>query len=167
MSKWLLATTCALLLATTHSSRAEAILPKPQGKLEFAIPDRQGTLHKLSEWQGTPVLINFWASWCGPCRSELPDLQEIARQQAGKLTVIGVNLTKQDDPDAAEALLMEHGITYPNLYDALGEVAERNRISVIPTSFLLDRNGVIRHKFYGPITMARIKPFLDGHNGTL
>ena len=97
----------------------------------------------LSDFRGKPVLINFWASWCGPCRIEMPFLQEIHEKWAGKgLVVLGVNL--QENPTSVKKFVENAGLTFPILLSPGNAVPLAYNIRGIPATFLIDADGVIR-----------------------
>lgn len=97
-----------------------------------------------SEMRGRPVLLNLWATWCGPCRAEIPELQRLHEEHEGEgFAVLGVSV---DDPSAAAEIpkfLQEYGVTYPNVLDPEAKVAEMFNAYALPTSALIDRNGRI------------------------
>ncbi len=118
---------------------------------DFTLPDRNGKAVTLSALRGQPVLINFWATWCDPCRQEIPTLQAVyARTKAAAggagtgVTVLGVAV--ESDPDIIASFQREYGLTFPLLPDNPGSssVKELYRVLPIPTSFFIDRQGVIR-----------------------
>lgn len=108
--------------------------------------------------RGKVVLVNFWATWCPPCKVEMPLLQAMAeRHAAAGLVVLGLS-RDLDPPERVQAFLTERDITYPNA--VVGADAERTFGGVrgYPTSFLLDRQGRIRHQAMGPLAMASFEP---------
>ncbi|MFA7553034.1 MAG: TlpA disulfide reductase family protein [Spongiibacteraceae bacterium] len=115
---------------------------------DFTLKSNQGNNQRLSEYQGQVVLINFWASWCGPCRQEMPLLEEI-QQKYAKLgvTVLGINVDK--DPSKADKILRETQVSFPILYDSEGEVSKLFKVKAMPTTFILDREGTIRFSHMG------------------
>ena len=129
---------------------------------DFALPGLDGTHWRLSELRGKAVLVNFWATWCGPCRKELPHLEKLHQRFSREgLVVLGVS-----DEKAAEsrAFLEEHGITFPTLNDHAAEVFRRYRVTAIPTTLIIGPDGRLRERIEG-YTKANafvkaVKPYL-------
>jgi thiol-disulfide isomerase/thioredoxin len=108
--------------------------------------------------RGKVVLVNFWATWCPPCKVEMPLLQQMAERH-GSAGLVVVGFSRDLDPPAkVQAFLSERGITYPN--SIVGHEAEQafGGVRGYPTSFLLDRAGRIRHQAMGPLAMASFEP---------
>lgn len=110
----------------------------------------QGKVIKLSDFRGTPVVLNWYASWCGPCRAEIPDF--VAAQEAldGKIVFLGVNL--QEDPASAVAMLDEFGATYPAVLDEDGSVFRHYGGLGMPTTFFIDAEGNVVEWGSGRVT---------------
>ena len=107
----------------------------------------------LADFEGQPVIINFWASWCAPCRQEMPALEatwQLFRER--DLVVVGINLPKSDPEESARAFLDEFGISYPNVFDTRGFTAIDYGVSGIPVTFFVDREGVVTRRFVGTLT---------------
>lgn len=128
----------------------------PAAREGRAAPDFQlrtlgGTVARLSDYRGQFVLLNFWASWCGPCRGETPDLEAFYRQYRDRgLVVLGVN--QQEPEGTARSFAELFGVTYPILLDRNGGVSDGYRVSTgLPISFFIDREGVIRRIFIGRV----------------
>lgn len=92
-----------------------------------------------------PAVINLWGSWCPPCREELPAFQRFADRAAGKVTVIGVDT--RDDRSAAGSLATDFGLTYPNLYDPSEQLRIKLRVTALPATLFVDREGRVRHLY--------------------
>lgn len=109
----------------------------------FALKDGNGTLRRLDDYRGRAVWINFWATTCGPCREELPSIDEVAGEFADdELVVLAVN--QQESARRAESYLDEIGVALPVLYDSDGDVSEQYRLLGLPYNFFIDEDGVLR-----------------------
>jgi len=104
----------------------------------------------LSEQKGKVVIINLWASWCPPCKAEMPALQEVylANRDRG-LEVLAVNTTYQDQESAAAAFVQDFNLTFPILLERTGDVARQYQLRAMPSTFFVDREGVIRKVIIG------------------
>lgn len=103
-------------------------------------------------------VINFWATWCPPCRAEMPELGEFAEKHEGEVTFYAVNL--QEPKDTVEKFLKDNGYTMPVLLDLKGEAAEIYRVRAIPTTYVVDRDGTILLKKIGGTTAAELETAL-------
>lgn len=118
---------------------------------DFTLKSHSGRNVKLSELRGEVVLINFWASWCGPCRQEMPLLDELHNQyKALGFTVLGVNV--EEDTYQARKLLKDMPVSFPVLFDDSSVVSKQYDVVAMPSTVLVDRNGNMRylHKGYKP-----------------
>lgn len=113
----------------------------------------------LSELRGKVVLINFWATWCPPCRAEMPAIEKVYRTfKPLGLEVLAVNLTDQDSETAVAAFVQELGLTFPIPLDRNGDVSARYTLRGLPSTFFVDRQGVIRSVVVGgPMSEALIQ----------
>ena len=138
--------TAALLLAVCMTvSAASETAP------DFTLKSATGANLKLSEFRGEVVLINFWASWCGPCRQEMPLLSELHEQYRDLgFTVLGVNV--EEDTRQARKLLEAAPVSFPVLFDSDSTVSREYNVAAMPSTMLVDRNGMLRylHKGYKP-----------------
>jgi peroxiredoxin len=116
---------------------------------DFTLKSKSGSNMRLAEQKGNIVLVNFWASWCGPCRAELPEFEKMQQdyQDLG-FTVMAVNV--DDDARKADVLLRDIKVSFPVLFDPEGQVSELYDVSAMPTTVLIDRDGNQRllHKGY-------------------
>ncbi|MGH1470461.1 MAG: TlpA disulfide reductase family protein [Cellvibrionaceae bacterium] len=118
---------------------------------DFTLPSNSGKNVRLSELRGEVVMINFWASWCGPCRQEMPILEELyQRYSRAGFTILGVNV--EPDSEDANKILKNVKISFPVLYDKESEVSELYNVEAMPSTVIIDRNGEMRylHRGYKP-----------------
>jgi cytochrome c biogenesis protein CcmG, thiol:disulfide interchange protein DsbE len=108
---------------------------------------------------GRPVAINFWASWCEPCRKEAPALERVARSLDGRAQVVGVNWT--DSLGAARSWVDDYRWTFPNLRDANGSVGSDYGLSGLPTTFIVDSRGRIADVLLGPQSESSLREALE------
>ena len=128
---------------------------------DFTLELTGGGAVSLSDLRGRVVLVDFWASWCAPCRQEAPDLEQVYREYAGReVEFVGVNIW--DLPDNAAGYIAEFGLTYPSGVDGEGVIAIDYGVRGIPEKFFIDRAGVVRQKFVGPMPADRLRETLDG-----
>lgn len=122
---------------------------------DVTLQDLGGRPVTLSSFRGRAVLVNFWATWCVPCRAEMPEIQSAyhAHEQEG-LVVLGINL--QEDAQEVQAFQQELGITFPLLLDQNGDTTRLFRLTGLPTSFFIDRQGVIRDIQVGAMSRATL-----------
>jgi peroxiredoxin len=135
----------AVMIAAAMASGAHAATPA------FTLPARDGGNLSLAELKGQVVMINFWATWCGPCRQEMPLLEQIqARYEPLGFTLVGINV--EPDSAAAEEWLAKAPVTFPILFDRENRVAESFGVEGMPSSVFIDRAGKVRyvHRGYRP-----------------
>ncbi|MFY0544242.1 TlpA family protein disulfide reductase [Brevibacillus sp. H7] len=123
----------------------------------FSLAGLDKQTYQLSGSREKPLVINFWASWCGPCRMEAPDLRKLYLKYRQQLDFYAVNVTSNDDPDSAKAFVDAYQLPFPIPMDMNGEVASKYRVNAFPTTYLVDKNGVIRQKIIGMIEPARFE----------
>ncbi len=142
---------------------AFAAVGKGQHAPDFSLPALKGGTASLASLKGKVVLIDFWAQWCEPCKKELPQLDRLAKEYAGKgVVVLAVNIDKQRDN--AERMVKQLGLSLNVLLDPAGSVAGTYDLPKMPTSFVVDKKGIIRYVnegFDGAQDVARFKQELD------
>ncbi len=117
---------------------------------DFVLQDAQGQTMQLSDLRGRPVLLNLWASWCAPCKAEMPAMQEVYEAYEGQgFTILAVNTTYQDQKESALDFSQSLGLTFPILFDLDGEVARQYQVRAMPTSFFIDAEGVVQRMVVG------------------
>ena len=126
---------------------------------DFVLTTLDGSQLRLSELAGRPIFLNFWASWCGPYRQEMPEILASQRRSGSDLMIIGVNV--QENANLARGFVEEFRIDFPTVLDMRGQVAIAYRVTGLPTSFFVDRNGVIRGVFFGPLSLDEMRKQLD------
>jgi thiol-disulfide isomerase/thioredoxin len=109
----------------------------------FELNSFEGASYKIGGQRDKPLFLNFWASWCGPCEEEAPTLAKMYEKYKDKLDLYAVNATGNDDFDAAKAFAGRYKFTFPVLLDHKLDAIQMYRVQVIPTSYLIDKNGVI------------------------
>ena len=138
--KWLLA--CLTLVSGVALAAPEDLISKPSS--DFALRSLSGDNLRLSEQLGEVVILNFWATWCGPCRQEMPLLDEVyVKYRRAGLVLLSINIDEQ--PEAAAEMAKTLGVSYPVLLDARNEVAKAYEIGTLPATFLIDREGKVRY----------------------
>ena len=115
---------------------------------DFALKSSTGENMRLSEYRGDVVMINFWATWCGPCRQEMPLLDELySRYQRVGFNLLGVNI--DDDSGRAMDMIEDLGVNFPVLFDARKEVSKLYDVEAMPVTVIVDREGTVRYVHHG------------------
>ena len=116
---------------------------KAQAAPDFTVYDADGTQVHLSDYHGKPVILNFWASWCGPCKSELPDFEDAFKEYGDQIQFMMINLTDgtKETMESASALIEEQGYTFPVFYDTTYNSAGQYVNSGIPITYFIDAEG--------------------------
>lgn len=145
------------------TARAAEVARADFRRPDFSMPDVDGTTHSISEWDGKVLIVNFWATWCTPCRKEIPEFITLQDELGEKgLQFIGIAI---DRPDETRHFMQEIGINYPILVDEeqgmrlVGEYG--NRLMALPYTVIIDRSGNVVHTHMGEISRAAIEELLD------
>jgi peroxiredoxin len=160
-----------ILSGLMPNSTGESAVPAPQGghpAPDFTLPALDGSAVHLSGLRNRVVLLNFWATWCTPCRSEMPMLANWYRQLHGQHFVI-LGVDQQQSAAQARSFAQKYHIPYPILLDQSGAISAQYDVVGLPTSLLIDRNGVVESVKAGILNKSYlsivVQPFLRGHPG--
>ena len=151
-----------LFLYGMSTTRLETgVMPQPNAIApDFQLPTFDGKTVRLSDLRGQPVVINFWASWCVPCRDEQPTLVQLAGTYKSRgVTFLGINI--QDTDRDAGIYAQQFGINYPLAYDRSGAVYINYGVVGMPETYLVDKQGRIAQKIVGPVDPNQIVASLE------
>jgi len=130
---------------------------------DFTVYDLEGNAHKLSDFRGKPVLLNFWASWCGPCQMEMPDFQKFYESHGDQVHFVIVNLTdgQQETVESASAFIEEKGYSFPVYYDTDIDAAAKYGVSAVPVSYFIDAEGYFVAWAQGALSADMLQQGMD------
>ena len=143
-----------------HERATPGCQAEKKADLNFTLKDMNGADVRLSDFKSKVLLINFWGTWCAPCRAEIPELIKIAGKYKDKGVVV-LGLAQQDTPEDLRAFAAEHKMNYPSLMST-PEVEEAfGPMWAVPMSFIVDRAGSICFKHIGPVTTEQVEKALQ------
>ena len=151
---WLMSISCGL-------SQLDTSLPSLQvGSIapDFSLQSSSDTIIMLSSLRGKIVMVNFWASWCGPCKEEMPAIQNVYSKYSENLMILGVN--DDDSVSTIRDFARQFELTFPLLIDSTGSVAAQYGIRAYPSTFFIDRDGIIFRIMVGTMTQSTIEDIL-------
>ena len=131
-------------------------LPPPGGLPAASLEGFEGI---VVGQRGRPVVVNVWASWCAPCRTEMPLLQEAAQSYSGRAVILGV--ASNDDVASAERFLVDLGVTYPNIFDATGAIRARLGLNAYPTTYVFSPDGELKARVTGGLSEQRLAALIE------
>ena len=141
------------------SQPASGLAQIDQAAPDFELISMDGTPVRLSDLRGRVVLINFWATWCGPCVREMPLFQHYSETYAGDLVILGIDM--QGSQTLVQPFIEKMGISYPVLLDPSGDVTRQYQVIALPNTFLIDRQGIVRQRHIGVMTEDQLLGYLD------
>ena len=132
-----------LAVSETQPPEATGTQPPHIQAPDFTVYDAQGSEVKLSDYFGKPIVLNFWASWCGPCKMEMPDFNEKSQELAGEVQFLMINMTdgSRETVETASAFIEEQGYTFPVFFDTASSAAYTYGVYYLPTTFFIDAEG--------------------------
>lgn len=127
---------------------------------DFALQDVDGKVVRLSDYRGQVVVLNFWATWCTPCRREFPEFAQTYDRERGRgLAILGVNV--KENLSSVRRFTSDFGATFPILMDAEGDVASQYRIAGLPVTWFIDAEGILRAQVIGLVTKELLRVNLE------
>lgn len=153
--------------ADRSGAATQGLVPAPQRGFpapDFELSASSGETIRLSDLRGQAVLVNLWATWCPPCRAEMPAIEKIYNEYKEEgLVVLAINMTYQDDPAKVPSFVGEYGLTFPILMDTQGTVGADYQLRSLPSSYFIDREGIIREVVIGgPMAEALLRTRVEG-----
>lgn len=136
--------------------------------IDFTLVDQYGNTHTISEYKGKVIFLNFWATWCPPCRMEMPDIEAIYEEyekNSGDIIILGVaapNLGKEGSEEDIKKFLKDNGYTYPVVFDQTGDILGQYSIQAFPTTFVIDKDGNLVSYVPGAVDKEFMKMLIDG-----
>lgn len=130
---------------------------------DFVVYDLQGNPVKLSDFFGKPIVLNFWASWCGPCKMEMPDFNEKYLELGDKVQFLMVGITdgSRDTVEKASGFIAQTGYQFPVFYDTDLDASNTYRVSSIPTTYFIDARGNVLTRAVGMLSAAGLQSGID------
>ena len=154
----------------TQESEDEAEQQKTPAPLaDLELTDQFGNTHTLSDYKGKVMFLNFWATWCGPCRNEMPDIQKLydeysAQGEDAEVVILGIagpGIGQEESAEEIADFMTENGYTYPVLMDTSGEMFTQYGISAFPTTFMIDKDGNVYGYVPGQMTEDIMRSIID------
>lgn len=130
---------------------------------DFTVYDAEGNAVRLSDYAGKPVVLNFWASWCGPCKSEMPDFDAAYQELGENVQFLMINMTdgSRETVDTASAYVAEQGFTFPVFYDTESEAALAYGAYSLPTTYFIDAEGYAVARGVGALSAEALQQGID------
>lgn len=128
---------------------------------DFELKTLTGESVKLSDLKGKKVMVNFWATWCPPCKKEMPEMEQFYQESGDQITILAVNIDPQLD---VQKFVDENNITFPILLDEDDAVNQAYQTLTIPTTYFIDSKGIIQHTFFGSMTLDDMEKWTNKIN---
>ena len=128
---------------------------------DFNLKDQYGVTHSLENYKGKVIFLNFWATWCPPCKKEMPDVESIYKEYGENkkdVVILGINSEKENE---VKKFLKDKGYTFPTVIDENSEVMRKYFIQAFPTSFVIDKEGNVYGYVMGGLTKEQIKQVIE------
>lgn len=149
-----------IAISCSKPESEQPVTSNPMPAQDFTLKDITGNDVKLSSLKGKAVVVNFWATWCYPCREEIPDLQKSYEENKDKgFVILGVNI--KENESKVSKFAKDYNMTYPILLDTDGTISDVYKVFGVPTSFFIDKNGLIKDSFIGMLTKEDISKRLE------
>lgn len=151
------------IISSEQDSKGQAPKNIRQKAPDFTVNDKDGQPVKLSAFLGKPVVLNFWASWCPPCRSEMPEFEQVYREVGAEVNFMLVDLVdgQRETVEKGKGFISERRFTFPVYFDTAREAAYQYQINVIPTTIFIDREGYIVARVQGALDAAGLKKGIE------
>ena len=149
--------------ATVAVTVPEESTENPDLAPDFTVYDVDGNAYKLSDFRGKPVILNFWASWCGPCKAEMPEFENAYVEYGDQIHFIIVDLVdgQSETVESGSAYVTEMGYTFPVYFDTDMEAAFSYQVSAIPMSIFIDAQGIVVNSHVGMISADELQQNID------
>ena len=128
---------------------------KGEKAVDFTLNTAEGASVSLRERLGKPIFLNFWATWCGPCVVEMPNMERLHKEMGGQIQIFGIDL--QESPSLVKEFIQKQGVTWTFLLDTTGGVGSAYAVSAIPTSIFINAKGVITARHVGTLSFDDMK----------
>ncbi|MEA4832330.1 Thiol-disulfide oxidoreductase ResA [bioreactor metagenome] len=155
--------TIPLSVPENETSTAETTSETKNTAPDFAVKDSDGNTVTLSSFFGKPIVLNFWASWCGPCQSEMPDMQKVYKNYSDSVVFLFVNLTDgvRETEETASLFITSNGYTFPVFYDVNSEALNAYYVNSIPRTYIITADGNIAGQVTGVVSEEALSAALD------
>jgi peroxiredoxin len=155
-----------IMLSADSTSATAGKATAPQAGFtapDFTLKTPDGEEYTLSELKGNAVLVNLWATWCPPCRAEMPAIEKMYQEYKDQgLVVLAVNMTYQDDPANVAPFIQEYGLTFPVLLEETGSVGTAYQLRSLPSTYFINRAGIIQEVVIGgPMSEALLRTRIE------